>query len=500
MISVTKCFRVQVRAVDLVLSQDELASLVSQGLAALGAVPMPSTELLACVHCGCSDDRACIGPDGPCHWVSLDPPVCSVCAAQDAALCEEDEAFEEWLSRLPKGRSDLSGQGQAESPTPPHSGAVPESGGAQDSPHPETSAAGSVPEPGPILRVPGGTGVETAPDAPENSADTYIGAGQPSGGAPDAGKSPEPVSMEEPGLKEEAPELPHNVQLHQAKKMVDGWHRHMEKGIEPRLIIGRHIRPCFKQFGAETIRKTLIAMGIEVESPRELPYTADKVRDLLIKRWKACMAKNKPHSLAISDLISYSRGMTAAQVRELIRENGFDVDEPLTGKERGKKISETLRKKREADEAVAVNKRPVKADPAENAHLPARPRPRPVKIERPPDRVVPPPPKVGGEPPRPQCVIHGADRFETVQAIRMIIGGHAPPAIAAEFRGALHTDKITPTAIQAFIEKNAAWLSWLKGIPLFKLQEALVALLEDLKPPTGAPKARRPDVHAEEAA
>lgn len=41
-----------------------------------------------CVECGCSDLNAC--PDDgsglPCHWVSLDPPICSTCAPSLASV------------------------------------------------------------------------------------------------------------------------------------------------------------------------------------------------------------------------------------------------------------------------------------------------------------------------------------------------------------------------------------------------------------------------------
>ena len=35
---------------------------------------------LACIACGCTDAHAC--PD-ECYWVSLDPPQCSACFADD---------------------------------------------------------------------------------------------------------------------------------------------------------------------------------------------------------------------------------------------------------------------------------------------------------------------------------------------------------------------------------------------------------------------------------
>jgi hypothetical protein len=36
---------------------------------------------MICRGCGCTDDDACVGPDGrPCHWVSKNPPICSSCS------------------------------------------------------------------------------------------------------------------------------------------------------------------------------------------------------------------------------------------------------------------------------------------------------------------------------------------------------------------------------------------------------------------------------------
>jgi hypothetical protein len=34
---------------------------------------------VACVHCGCTESRACMTAKGPCHWRSQKPPVCSAC-------------------------------------------------------------------------------------------------------------------------------------------------------------------------------------------------------------------------------------------------------------------------------------------------------------------------------------------------------------------------------------------------------------------------------------
>jgi hypothetical protein len=49
--------------------------------------------ILACVNCGCTDERACVTADGPCSWASLSPPICSACAAggdEDSALERDD--------------------------------------------------------------------------------------------------------------------------------------------------------------------------------------------------------------------------------------------------------------------------------------------------------------------------------------------------------------------------------------------------------------------------
>ncbi len=41
----------------------------------------------ACILCGCSDDCACsLGEGGTCHWIDVDVPLCSRCAANLLAL------------------------------------------------------------------------------------------------------------------------------------------------------------------------------------------------------------------------------------------------------------------------------------------------------------------------------------------------------------------------------------------------------------------------------
>lgn len=42
----------------------------------------------ACDLCGCTENQAC---DGGCHWVSLDPPLCSQC---DARLTRVEQLLE----------------------------------------------------------------------------------------------------------------------------------------------------------------------------------------------------------------------------------------------------------------------------------------------------------------------------------------------------------------------------------------------------------------------
>lgn len=36
-------------------------------------------QVRECRVCGCTDDKACHTPDGPCHWVAAD--LCSACLA-----------------------------------------------------------------------------------------------------------------------------------------------------------------------------------------------------------------------------------------------------------------------------------------------------------------------------------------------------------------------------------------------------------------------------------
>jgi hypothetical protein len=43
-----------------------------------------------CIHCGCTEDRAC---PGGCHWVSMNPPVCSACEDDDDGAREIAGSF-----------------------------------------------------------------------------------------------------------------------------------------------------------------------------------------------------------------------------------------------------------------------------------------------------------------------------------------------------------------------------------------------------------------------
>jgi hypothetical protein len=45
----------------------------------------PSNGQMACVACGCTDDRAC---PGGCSWVSRSPPLCSACVPLEALEVE----------------------------------------------------------------------------------------------------------------------------------------------------------------------------------------------------------------------------------------------------------------------------------------------------------------------------------------------------------------------------------------------------------------------------
>jgi hypothetical protein len=63
---------------------------------------------MKCIGCGCTDERACMTPAGPCHWVSEDPPICSACFESSAG---DDRACPVAKSGLhqPLFRSDGSG-------------------------------------------------------------------------------------------------------------------------------------------------------------------------------------------------------------------------------------------------------------------------------------------------------------------------------------------------------------------------------------------------------
>jgi hypothetical protein len=81
-------------------------------------VARPRTAGLACKFCGCTDDNACHDPcsDGPCRWVSIDPPVCSACEAKSGKLHDEETARPQLF--LPGNSGFFSTQHCPASPTP----------------------------------------------------------------------------------------------------------------------------------------------------------------------------------------------------------------------------------------------------------------------------------------------------------------------------------------------------------------------------------------------
>lgn len=46
----------------------------------------------ACIGCGCTENNACMTPDGPCAWASIDPPLCSACADGDFAYGPDERS------------------------------------------------------------------------------------------------------------------------------------------------------------------------------------------------------------------------------------------------------------------------------------------------------------------------------------------------------------------------------------------------------------------------
>lgn len=44
----------------------------------------------ACIFCGCTDDRACMGG---CSWVSTSPPICSACTETIGELVDARQTF-----------------------------------------------------------------------------------------------------------------------------------------------------------------------------------------------------------------------------------------------------------------------------------------------------------------------------------------------------------------------------------------------------------------------
>lgn len=59
--------------------EETLQRAMSPPLPAFNGPPIPDDT--ACVVCGCTEAAAC---DGGCHWLQLDPPVCSRCDPQEA--------------------------------------------------------------------------------------------------------------------------------------------------------------------------------------------------------------------------------------------------------------------------------------------------------------------------------------------------------------------------------------------------------------------------------
>jgi len=45
-------------------------------------------EVRRCRVCGCTDDNACMGPEGPCSWAEID--LCSSCAAERELVGDDD--------------------------------------------------------------------------------------------------------------------------------------------------------------------------------------------------------------------------------------------------------------------------------------------------------------------------------------------------------------------------------------------------------------------------
>lgn len=63
---------------------------------------------MACEVCGCTEHTAC---PGPCHWVSLNPPICSSCEAVsadvDRAVGPNGMFGEQRCAGSPSGRGHL---------------------------------------------------------------------------------------------------------------------------------------------------------------------------------------------------------------------------------------------------------------------------------------------------------------------------------------------------------------------------------------------------------
>jgi hypothetical protein len=62
---------------------------------------------LKCVSCGCTEDRACLLPNGdPCAWATRNPPLCTACAGSSALFAEQrpDASGLAALDPTPKGQ------------------------------------------------------------------------------------------------------------------------------------------------------------------------------------------------------------------------------------------------------------------------------------------------------------------------------------------------------------------------------------------------------------
>lgn len=70
--------------------------MICEAIEPLGARPSP--RLRICQGCGCTDAAAC---PGGCHWVSIEPPVCSQCAGR-GHLPNASDALADMLFGIPE--------------------------------------------------------------------------------------------------------------------------------------------------------------------------------------------------------------------------------------------------------------------------------------------------------------------------------------------------------------------------------------------------------------